>query len=41
MQGDSQYGLCVMAGCPQRAVALKEFRLSGELRRGPVCRRHV
>ena len=41
MQGDSTYGMCVMSGCRERAVALKDFRLSGQLRTGPVCRRHV
>lgn len=41
MQGDSKYGMCVMAGCVQRAVALKGFRLSGVLRSAPVCRRHA
>lgn len=40
-QGDSTYGMCVMAGCQQRAIAMRDFRLSGELRPGPVCGRHV
>ncbi len=35
------YGMCVMSGCTQRAVAMRDFRLSGEQRSAPVCRRHA
>lgn len=38
--GVSQYGLCVYAGCANRAVGLALLSVGGREREVPVCGRH-
>ena len=39
--GVSQYGLCVYAGCGNRAASLCRVSIGGREREVPVCGRHA